>query len=575
MRKLLIGTAIVLVVGVIALFVIMPSLTVGVAQSDTETAVIQRMTLNDTVESSGAVSAERTAYLMFGASGIVESVTVDVGDTVREGDSLAALDTTDLALQVALREDAVQIAQTTYDQLLAGASEREIAQAQANVAAAESQLTTARTSQTNAPDQVTASCASAATAGNALDIARTAYDAYLEAGFALDLNFTADPDAEAVTAYENAQSSYDAASAQCMIAANNAANADAAVASAEANLAYAQAVLADLLDGADADQITIAAVQLEQAQTQLEQAQAALDRAALTAPFDGVITAVNIEVGQAAGMTSAAITLVDTSAYYLSVDVDELDVMRLEIGQSAEIALEALDGQIIPGTLTRIAPAPNPGAGVVTYNVRVDLILDGMTAASSSTSERGAAINSLDTAQAARVREFLPIVEELGGLEGLVALSEQPDGNAQFIAALRDGGIDETVIAQIESVGGLDMILQVIEANTDLLAPSTAAPASIDGITLRIGMTADVEIVVGTFENVFVVTSEAIQRTGDQEYLIPTEGDNIPVTTGLSRDGLTIVYGDLTEGQTVYVQPPPSRTDASPLGIRRLAGAGS
>ncbi len=572
MRKLLIGTAIVLVVGVIALFVIMPSLTVGVAQTDTETAVIQRMTLNETVESSGAISAERTAYLMFGTSGIVESVAVDVGDTVREGDTLAALDATDLALQVALRDDAVRIAQTTYDQLLTGASEREFAQAQANVAAAESQLTTARTNQTNAPDQVTASCASAATAGNALDMARTAYDAYLEAGFALDLNFTADPDAEAVTAYENAQSSYDAASAQCMIATNNAANADAAVASAEANLVYANAVLADLLDGADMDQITIAAAQLEQAQTQLEQAQAALDRATLTAPFDGVITAVNIEDGQAAGMTSAAITLVDTSAYYLSVDVDELDVMRLEIGQSAEIALEALDGQIIPGTLTRIAPAANPGSGVVTYNVRVDLILDGMTA----TPDRDAVLSA---SQAARLRQFLPIVESLGGLDGLNALVTQPDGNAQFIAALREGGIDETVIAQIESAGGLDMILEFVNANTDLFTPSAAAndpvPASIDGITLRIGMTADVEIIVGTFENVFVVASEAIQRTGDQEYLIPTEGDNIPVTTGLSRDGLTVVYGDLTDGQIVYVQPPPSRTTSSPLGLSRLAGGGN
>lgn len=326
----------------------------------------------------------------------------------------------------------------------------------------------------NAAEQITSACANLVTAGNALDAATTAYDVYIENGFALDLNFVPDADAEAAIAQANAQAAFDAANAQCATARNNAGNHDAAVAAAEANLAFAEAALAELADGASAEQIAIAQAQLGQARTQLEQASAALARASLVAPFAGVITAVSIEQGQPASSATPAITLVDNSAYHLSVNIDELDVMRLQVGQSATVALEALDGQVIPGTVARIAPAANANQGVVTYNVRVDLMTDG------------------------------------------------------------------------------------------------------DQMSLRIGMAADVEIVVGTFEDVFVVDSAAIQRDGDQEYLIGLGNIILPVTTGLSRDGLTVVDGQLTEGQLVYLEPPTTTAlGGGRLGFRPPLGGGS
>lgn len=583
MRRLLITIGIVFVIGAIVFLFVLPAFRMGRAQSSTVTTTIQRVSLNETIESTGVVSANRTAYLTFGTSGIVSNVDVLVGDTVQQGDVLASLDTLELELQVVLREAALATAQATYDQLVAEVSPRDLALAESNIASAEAQLINAQTAQTNAAEQITIACANRVALDNSLEAARTAYDDYLADGFARDVNFVPDANAEPVIALENVQASYDSADAQCNSARNSEANHNAAVASAEANLAFAQASLAALIDGASAEQIAITRGQLDQAMTQLALANAALDRARLVAPFEGVITAVNIEQGQSANLATTAITLMDISAYHLAVDVDELDVMHLEVGQSATVTLETLDGQTIPGTVSRIAPAANGDTqGVTTYSVRVDLMMDGQQAnvQPQAISDVSASTIPQGNGQGGRLRQLLPVIESLGSIEGLNALAALPDGNEQFIAALHQANIDPTLILQIEVMGGLDALLDALNANEGLLSERLATAQtptpqplndSVPPVMLRIGMTADVEIVVGELTNVFAVKSEAIQRNGSQEYLVGANGVSIPITTGISRDGLTVVYGDLSEGQVINLQN--STTEgAETVGSFRLRG---
>lgn len=140
-RVIIIVGALLLVAVLAAAVVVLPGLQAGRAQAVAATTAVQRLSLNDSVESTGTISAERTAYLAFGTAGTVSTVNAAVGDVVRQGQPLATLDTIDLELQVALREDAVAIAQAQLDQLLAELSPRDRAQAEANIAAAEAQLT--------------------------------------------------------------------------------------------------------------------------------------------------------------------------------------------------------------------------------------------------------------------------------------------------------------------------------------------------------------------------------------------------------------------------------------------------
>jgi len=67
------------------------------------------------------------------------------------------------------------------------------------------------------------------------------------------------------------------------------------------------------------------------------------------------------------------VALVDDSQLHIDVTVDELDIVQIEVGQMVEITTDALDGVILAGTVSRIAPTADNTDGVVTYNVRVDL----------------------------------------------------------------------------------------------------------------------------------------------------------------------------------------------------------
>ncbi len=160
------------------------------------------------------------------------------------------------------------------------------------------------------------------------------------------------------------------------------------IASARAQLAQAQARLARLLRGPSDEQITIARARVEQARIQLEDAKARLEKATLTAPFDGVVTAVYVSVGkQVAG---PAVGLVNPTDMQVALDVDEVDLPQVAIGQETLVTLEAWPDRKFKGKVTSIAPRGRNVAGIVTYEVRVDVdwssggetpvLLSGMTA---------------------------------------------------------------------------------------------------------------------------------------------------------------------------------------------------
>jgi multidrug efflux pump subunit AcrA (membrane-fusion protein) len=93
----------------------------------------------------------------------------------------------------------------------------------------------------------------------------------------------------------------------------------------------------------------------------------------LRASFDGVISAVNVEVGELASPGRPAFVLLDTSQFHLPVRVDELDVARLTEGQAADVTVDAFPDVMISGTVERIAPVATPEGGVTYYEVTIAL----------------------------------------------------------------------------------------------------------------------------------------------------------------------------------------------------------
>jgi macrolide-specific efflux system membrane fusion protein len=109
-----------------------------------------------------------------------------------------------------------------------------------------------------------------------------------------------------------------------------------------------------------------------EAQSTVDDLRTQIRFAALPAPIDGIVTAVNIGTGL--DSTGTAISLVSTT-YEVTADVVERDVSSMSIGQDATITVDAIDATI-PGTVSAIAPTASDSGGsgdVVSYPVTVTL----------------------------------------------------------------------------------------------------------------------------------------------------------------------------------------------------------
>jgi len=123
---------------------------------------------------------------------------------------------------------------------------------------------------------------------------------------------------------------------------------------------------------ADVDQAKAA---LAQATAQLDMTKHNLALATITAPFDGIVSAVNANVGESVSGATASpvVSLVDPNALRLDVPIDEADVARIQVGQNATITFDALPGQTFTGKVVAIAPNAAVQAGVATYTVSISL----------------------------------------------------------------------------------------------------------------------------------------------------------------------------------------------------------
>jgi HlyD family secretion protein len=365
----ILGIVVVLVVGAVYLATRPTATAESQLLANAQTAKVVRTTLAISVQSSGSIIPEAKTQLSFGATGTVDKVNVVAGDRVKQGDVLATLDTTDLQLKVTQAQQAYLIQQLTYsDTVQPDPAQVAIAQASYNNALASYKV--AQQAYNNQADQLTTQCSQLTTAQNALNTAQTAYDRLANDHQAQNyLNGDWGPFQSVVNNLTNAQSAYDQAVSNCDIA-KTGIN-DSSLRSAEAQVQSAKASLDNLISP-NTETMIQAKAQLEQARLSLVQAQKNLANATLVAPFDGMITAVNIQPGDSGG-SADAIDIADMSQLHVDALVDETEIANVKAGQKVELTLDALTGITLTGQVARIDPAGIIQQGVVNYNVRINL----------------------------------------------------------------------------------------------------------------------------------------------------------------------------------------------------------
>ena len=165
---------------------------------------------------------------------------------------------------------------------------------------------------------------------------------------------------------------------------NELAQSDADISVAQATLNQAKARQALLKQSNGVDPVVIARLnsavsaaqsRLASAKTAQVTAQAALDALELRAPAAGTLTSLNLKLGQfvQAGLTVA--TLADFSTWVAQTDdLTELEVVKIAVGQTARLTLDALPGKALTGKVGKIDSRYIEKRGDTTYTVT--LILD-------------------------------------------------------------------------------------------------------------------------------------------------------------------------------------------------------
>jgi multidrug efflux pump subunit AcrA (membrane-fusion protein) len=93
----------------------------------------------------------------------------------------------------------------------------------------------------------------------------------------------------------------------------------------------------------------------------------------ITAPSDGVITAVNVQAGERVQIGEAVAHLTNYNDLQTVVSIDELDIPKVKVGQTATIKVNALPDQTFTGAVTAIANEGTTTNGVSTFNVTVHI----------------------------------------------------------------------------------------------------------------------------------------------------------------------------------------------------------
>lgn len=160
--------------------------------------------------------------------------------------------------------------------------------------------------------------------------------------------------------------------------------AQATVRQSESSLESAKASLDRTMTPGTQTDIAIQQALVIQAESSYNQTKLKLENASLRAPFDGIVSSIDMTVGQTS--SGSSIGLINRDPMHIDVKFGETDIVYIKIGQSAKLTMDALPDWQKTGTVTNISPVADNTTGVVSYKVRIDFVdtdprvLVGMTA---------------------------------------------------------------------------------------------------------------------------------------------------------------------------------------------------
>lgn len=257
------------------------------------------------------------AEVSFKIPGRVVERLISEGETVKAGQIVARLDTSELSQEVALRKAEVRAAEAALAELETGSRPEEIAQSEAVVRRAQAEVERAKA-----------------------DFRR--------------LKTLYEQDNVSVQDYDAAKTAVDVT---------------------EAKLRESQEQLRLVKKGPRIEKIDRSRAQLQQAKEALKLAETRLSYATLASPLTGLVLSHNIEPGEFVAAGTPIVTVGDLEHVWLRAYVDETDLGRVKAGQAARVRTDSYPDKGYEGRVSFIASqAEFTPKSVQTEKERVKLV---------------------------------------------------------------------------------------------------------------------------------------------------------------------------------------------------------
>ncbi len=251
------------------------------------------------------------------ASGYVTKVLVKDNQKVKKGDTLVILDNRNEQIQVELAQASLTAAHSNLGvaQGNTTASQASIATYEANVATANAQIEAAK-----------------------VNVRRATQDYERYANLIKDHSVTQQQ-------FEQAEAAKESAERQLQVLVN------------QKNAASRQTYAATSQSNATGQQISVANATIQQRQADLDNAKLNLSYTVITAPEDGKVSKVNVQIGQylQAGQSLFSIVL-DTSPWVVA-NFKETQLSKMRTGQKVIVHVDAFPGHNFDAKLTSFSPA--------------------------------------------------------------------------------------------------------------------------------------------------------------------------------------------------------------------------
>lgn len=175
-------------------------------------------------------------------------------------------------------------------------------------------------------------------------------------------------------------------------------------------------------------------LQREAAAKSLEEAKQQRENLIIVAPCDGTIATLSISEGDEISSGAMLCSILEGEDMNLTIAVDELDVVEVEVGQKVKITVDALSDAEMDGEVYKIAPVGSNSGGVTTYDVELTFDAEGSGVRSGMNATGEITVASTDSTLYVPVEALMTIgndtylmVENAGETASTMAADSMPD----------------------------------------------------------------------------------------------------------------------------------------------------